>query len=40
MDNPVVVERGPKVRVVASASTWIEGEALRQLDAAARAISQ
>lgn len=35
MNNPVVVERGPKVRVVASLSTWIEGEALRQLDAAA-----
>lgn len=29
-------ERGPSVRVVASASTWIEGEALRQLDATAR----
>lgn len=34
MSSPIV-ERGPKVRVVASPSTWIEGEALRQLDVAA-----
>ncbi|MFD2261418.1 RNA ligase RtcB family protein [Lacibacterium aquatile] len=32
MGNPIIVERGPGVRVVASPSTWIEGEALRQLD--------
>lgn len=34
MGNPIV-ERGPGVRVIASSSTWIEGEALRQLDATA-----
>jgi len=36
MGNDIVAARGPKVRVVASASTWIEGEALRQLDATAQ----
>lgn len=36
MGNSIVTERGPKVRVIASASTWIEGEALRQLDEAAK----
>ena len=36
MSNSVWNERGPGVRVVASPSTWIEGEALRQLDAVAR----
>jgi release factor H-coupled RctB family protein len=36
MVNDIVATRGPKVRVVASASTWIEGEALRQLDATAQ----
>lgn len=35
MGNPFISERGPKVRVVASPSTWMEGEALRQLDATA-----
>ncbi len=34
MGNPIIATRAPGVRVVASASTWIEGEALRQLDAA------
>ena len=34
MGNPIS-ERGPKVRVVASPSTWVEGESLRQLDASA-----
>ncbi|GJD53095.1 RNA-splicing ligase RtcB [Methylobacterium crusticola] len=34
MANPIITTRAPGVRVVASASTWIEGEALRQLDAA------
>ena len=32
MDMSCVTERGPKVRVIASDSTWIEGEALRQLE--------
>ncbi|WP_407524270.1 RNA ligase RtcB family protein [Methylobacterium oryzisoli] len=36
MSTSSIVTRGPKVRVIASASTWIEGEALDQLDAAAR----
>jgi release factor H-coupled RctB family protein len=35
MGNPIIATRAPGVRVVASASTWIEGEALRQLDATA-----
>jgi release factor H-coupled RctB family protein len=35
LNEVVVTERGPKVRVIASASTWMEGEALRQLDVAA-----
>jgi release factor H-coupled RctB family protein len=35
MGNSTVTMRGPKVRVFASPSTWIEGEALRQLDAVA-----
>jgi len=35
MGNPVIATRAPGVRVVASASTWIEGEALRQLDVTA-----
>jgi release factor H-coupled RctB family protein len=30
-----ITARSPKVRVIASPSTWIEGEALRQLDATA-----
>lgn len=34
MGNPITT-RGPKVRVIASPTTWIEGETLRQLDAAA-----
>jgi len=33
MDNSVFQERGPGVRIISSLSTWIEGEALRQLDA-------
>lgn len=32
MGTPIITTRGPQVRVVASSSTWIEGEALRQLD--------
>ena len=32
MGNPIIHTRGPSVRVVASASTWIEGKALDQLD--------
>jgi len=32
MGNPIIHARGPSVRVVASASTWIEGKALDQLD--------
>lgn len=36
MGNSPIAARGPSVRVVASASTWIEGDALRQLDEAAR----
>ena len=32
MGNSIIATRAPGVRVVASASTWIEGEALRQLD--------
>ncbi|UEM07140.1 RNA ligase RtcB family protein (plasmid) [Skermanella rosea] len=36
MNNPVITERGPAVRVIASPSTWIEGEALRQLDEVAK----
>jgi len=36
MGNPFIASRGPNVRVYASASTWVEGEALRQLDEAAR----
>lgn len=35
MGNHPITTRGPNVRVVASPSTWIEGEALRQLDATA-----
>jgi release factor H-coupled RctB family protein len=35
MGNPIIATRASGVRVVASASTWIEGEALRQLDATA-----
>ncbi len=35
MGNPLTT-RGPGVRVIASPSTWIEGEALRQLDDTAR----
>lgn len=35
MGNPITA-RGPNVRVIASASTWIEGEALKQLDDTAR----
>jgi release factor H-coupled RctB family protein len=35
MGNQSVSARGRDVRVVASASTWIEGEALRQLEACA-----
>ncbi|WP_084438415.1 RNA ligase RtcB family protein [Niveispirillum irakense] len=35
MGNQIISTRGPKVRVIASSSTWIEGEALRQLDATA-----
>jgi len=31
-----ITERGPNVRVIASPTTWIEGEALRQLDETAR----
>lgn len=31
-----IQERGPNVRVIANTSTWIEGEALRQLDETAR----
>src|SRR4051794_15208835 len=34
MGTPIIATRALGVRVVASASTWIEGEALRQLDAA------
>jgi release factor H-coupled RctB family protein len=33
LENTVISDRGPKVRLVASSTTWIEGEALRQLDA-------
>lgn len=33
MGTSPITTRGPNVRVVASPSTWIEGEALRQLDA-------
>ncbi len=36
MGTSPIAARGPNVRVVASASTWIEGDALRQLDEAAR----
>jgi release factor H-coupled RctB family protein len=36
MGTPIITERGPAVRVIASASTWIEGEALRQLDGVAK----
>jgi release factor H-coupled RctB family protein len=36
MGTSPIVARGPNVRVVASASTWIEGDALRQLDEAAQ----
>jgi len=36
MGNSVVNARGPLVRVIASDSTWIEGEALRQLDEVAK----
>jgi release factor H-coupled RctB family protein len=36
MDNHQNAERGPDVRVVAGASTWIEGEAIRQLEETAR----
>ena len=32
MGTSPIATRGPTVRVVASASTWIEGDALRQLD--------
>jgi release factor H-coupled RctB family protein len=32
MGNPIIHARGAKTRVVASASTWIEGKALDQLD--------
>lgn len=32
MGNPIIHARGPKTRVVASASTWIEGKALDQLE--------
>jgi release factor H-coupled RctB family protein len=35
MGTSPIVARSPKVRVVASPSTWVEGEALRQLDATA-----
>lgn len=35
MGNHFVTDRGPAVRLVASPSSWIEGEALRQLDAVA-----
>ena len=36
MGTSPIVERGPGVRVIASESTWIEGDALRQLDDTAR----
>jgi len=36
MDHPIIVPHGPKVRVVASASTWIEGEALHQMEAVSK----
>jgi release factor H-coupled RctB family protein len=36
MGDPIITERGPTVRVIASPATWIEGEALRQLDEAAK----
>lgn len=36
MGHLPIAARGPKVRVVASASTWIEGDALRQLDGTAQ----
>jgi hypothetical protein len=39
MGNPIIATRASGVRVVASASTWIEGEALRQLDAAGALIA-
>ncbi|TWB45686.1 RNA ligase RtcB family protein [Nitrospirillum pindoramense] len=35
MGTSVIYERGPRARVIASDSTWMEGEALRQLDATA-----
>lgn len=36
MGTPPIATRGPHTRVIASASTWIEGEALRQLDETAQ----
>lgn len=34
-DENVIQQRGERTRVIASANTWIEGDALRQLDATA-----
>jgi release factor H-coupled RctB family protein len=36
MGTSLITDRGPSVRVIASASAWIEGEALRQLDEVAK----